>query len=122
MTKRPENMSLEELVASFVEIGIAQGAAAEEFRTATFNRLFARESKILDELKRRGNDERRVLISLYDHPNVQVRLNAAKSTYALNTPGARAVIQSIADTKFQPWAGSAGMTLWALDEGIGKLD
>lgn len=99
-----------------------QGEAAEEFRTAAFNRLFDRERKILDELRRRDNDQRRILIALYDHLNVQVRLNAAKSTYALNTAGARAVIQAIADTKFQPWAGSAGMTLWALDEGIGKLD
>ena len=85
-------MSLDELVAAFVEISIAQGEAAEEFRIATVNRLFGRKIKILDELKRRGNDERRVLISLYDHPNTQVRLNAAKSTYALNTAGARAVI------------------------------
>ena len=122
MTKNPAKMSLDELVAAFVEIGIAQGEAAEEFRTATFNRLFARKIKILDELKRRGNDERRVLISLYDHPNTQVRLNAAKSTYALNTAEARAVIQAIADSNYAPWSGSAGMTLWALDEGIGKLD
>lgn len=122
MTKRPENMSLEELLASFVDISIAQGAAAEEFRTSTFNRLYDRKAKILRELKRRENDQRRILIALYDHPNVQVRLDAAKSTYALNTVAARAVIQAIADTKVQPWAGSAGMTLWSLDEGIGKLD
>lgn len=122
MTKRVHNMSLEELLSSFVEIGIAQGEAAEEFRTAAFNRLFDRETKILDELRRRDNDQRRILIALYDHPNIQVRLNAAESTYALNTAGARAVIQAIADTKVQPWAGSAGMTLWSLDEGIGKLD
>lgn len=122
MTKQVKNMSLEELLSSFVEIGIAQGEAAEEFRTAAYNRLFDRKSKILDELRRRGNDERRILIALYEHPNIQVRLNAAKSTYALNTVGARAVIQSIADSKISPWAGSAGMTLWSLDEGIGKLD
>ena len=122
MTKQVRNMSLEELMSSFVEIAIAQGEAAEEFRTATFNRLFNRETRILDELKRRGNDERRILIALYDHPNVQVRLNAAKSTYALNTPGARSVIQAIADTKYQPWAGDAGMTLWSLDQGLGKLE
>ena len=122
MTKRAENMSLDELLKSFVEISIAQGEAAEEFRIATVNRLFDRKIRILDELKRRGNDERRILIALYDHPNIQVRLNAAKSTYALNTAAARAVIQAIANSKISPWAGSAGMTLWALDEGIGKLD
>ena len=122
MKSRPENMSLDELFASFVEIGIAQSQAAEEFRTATFNRLFDHKVLILDELKRRGNDERRILIALYDHPNIQVPLNAAKSTYALNTAGARAVIQAIADSKISPWAGSAGMTLWSLDEGLGKLD
>lgn len=122
MTKRPQNMSFEELLAAFIEISIAQGNAAEEFRNSTFNRLYSRKARIIDELKRRDNDQRRILIALYDHPNVQVRLNAAKSTYALNTPGARTVIQAIADTKVQPWAGDAGMTLWSLDEGIGKLD
>lgn len=122
MIKQMKKMPLEELLSSFVEIGIAQGEAAEEFRTGAFNRLFDRESRILDELKHRDNDQRRILIALYDHPNIQVRLNAAKSTYALNAAGARAVIQAIADSKISPWAGSAGMTLWALDEGIGKLD
>jgi hypothetical protein len=122
MTKRAKNMSTDELVAAFIELSIAQGDAAEEFRTAAFNRLYDRKARIIDELKQRDNDQRRILISLYDHPNVQVRLDAAKSTYALNTVDARAVIQAIADTKVQPWAGSAGMTLWALDEGIGKLD
>jgi hypothetical protein len=115
-------MSLEELLTSFVEIGVAQSAAAEEFRISTFNKLFDRKKLVVDELKRRGNDERRILITLYDHPNIQVRLNAAKSTYALNTPGARAVIQAITDSKISPWAGSAGMTLWSLDEGLGRLD
>lgn len=122
MTKRPENMSLDELFESFVDISVAQGAAAEEFRISTFNKLFDRKRRVEEELKRRGNDERRILVALYDHPNIQVRLDAAKSTYALNTPGARAVIQAIADSKISPWAGSAGMTLWSLDEGIGKLD
>ena len=122
MTKRTENMSLDELLESFVEIGVAQGAAAEEFRISTVNKLFDRKRRVEEELRRRDNDQRRILIALYDHPNIQVRLNAAKSTYALNTAGARAVIQAIADSKISPWAGSAGMTLWSLDEGIGKLD
>ena len=108
------------MASSFIDIGIAQGEAIEEFRTAIYNRLYDRKAAVVDELKRRG--ERRVLISLYDHPNIQVRLNAAKSTYSLNTAGARAVIQAIADSKNFPWAGSAGMTLWSLDEGIGKLE
>jgi hypothetical protein len=122
MIKQVKKMPLEELLSSFVEIGIAQGEAAEEFRTGAFNRLFDRESRILDELKHRDNDQRRILIALYDHPNIQVRLNAAKSTYALNAVGARAVFMAFADSIFSPGAGSAGMTLWALDEGIGKLD
>jgi hypothetical protein len=115
-------MSLNELLESFVEIGVAQSVAAEEFRISTVNKLFDRLRRIEEELRRRGNDERRILISLYEHPNIQVRLNAAKSTYALNTAGARAVIQAIADSKVAPWGPSAGMTLWALDEGLGKLD
>ena len=50
--KHSNEMSSDQLLAAFVEIGIAQGRASEEFRTGQFNRLFEKEINILEELKR----------------------------------------------------------------------
>lgn len=72
------------------------------------------------ELRARGVNARRVLMRLYKHPNLQVRLNAAKCTLGIEPVVARQVIQAIADSKLYPQAGDAGMCLWALDDGIFK--
>jgi hypothetical protein len=75
---------------------------------------------IKDELKMRHGDQRRELLSLYDHPNVQVRLNAAKVTLAVAPEPAREVLQAISDSLEYPQAGDAGMSLWNLEQGIFK--
>ena len=115
-------LTVEELVARFIEISMAQGEAIETFDTAKYNRLYDRNQKILDELETRQGDQRTALFTLYDHPNLQVRLNAAKATYALDPDAARIELEAIAASRRYPWAGSAGMTLALLDEGSGKLD
>jgi hypothetical protein len=114
--------SPEQLVARFVEIGIAQSVAMAERNTSKYNRLFDKEAAVLRELKARPGDQRRLLFPLYNHENIQVRLNAAKSTYALDPAAAWAAIQAIADSRRFPWAGDAGMTLSNLDMGIARLD
>jgi hypothetical protein len=114
-------MNEDELVARFIEISIAQGEASETFETAKFNRLFDRKLKVLDELRRREGDRRRLLFALYDYPNMQVRLNAAYATYALDPAGATAVFEAIAASKHSPWAGDAGMTLSMLKKGTSQL-
>ncbi|MEI5681021.1 MULTISPECIES: DUF2019 domain-containing protein [unclassified Mesorhizobium] len=111
----------DELVARFIEISIAQGEASETFETTKFNRLFDRKQKLLGELRARQGDQRRLLFALYDHPNMQVRLNAAYATYALDPAGATAVFEAIVASKHFPWAGSAGMTLAMLEMGISQL-
>lgn len=112
----------DQLVARFVEIGIAQGRAMAAMETAKYNRLFDKEAAVLRELKARPGDHRRLLFPLYTHENIQVRLNAAKSTYALNKAAALTVIQAIANSRRFPWAGDAGMTLANLELGIARLD
>lgn len=118
----PNKATSEKLVAEFVELGVAQSVAMETMETAKYNRLFKKEATILAELKIRPGDHRRLLFPLYTHENIQVRLNAAKSTYALDPVAARGVIEAIANSRRFPWAGDAGMTLWGLDEGIAHLD
>jgi len=71
-----------------------------------------------EELKRRAGDQRRALLALYNHPNMQVRLMAAKLTLAVAPDAARQMLRQIQEWGRQPQAGDAGMCLWTLDEGI----
>jgi hypothetical protein len=70
------------------------------------------------ELKARTGDQRRALLVLYDHPNAQVRLKAAKATLAVAPQAARRMLQIIRESKEYPQAGDAGMTIRAIESGI----
>ncbi|WP_041802624.1 DUF2019 domain-containing protein [Rhodopseudomonas palustris] len=113
-------MSVEGLVKRLVEIGVAQDAALLGAEYAKFNRLFDRMQQVSAELKRRDGDQRRALLALYDHPNMQVRLKAAKHTLAVAPVEARQQLEAIAGSKWFPQAGDAGMSLWNLDRGVFK--
>ena len=56
-------------------------------------------------------DQRHALLSLYDHPNLQVRLKAVKNSLALAPQEGRRVLQAIADSREYPQAGEAGMSI-----------
>lgn len=60
----------EDLVDLFVRIALEQDKAVRRDDNSTFNRLFKQMDAIKGELKRRPGDQRRSLISLYNHPNV----------------------------------------------------
>jgi hypothetical protein len=78
------------------------------------------EWRIQDELEARQGDQRRALLSLLDHRNMRVRLNAAKAVLAIEPERARGVIEAIAKSRHFPEAGHAGMTLKFLDDGSFK--
>jgi hypothetical protein len=115
-----QHMTVKQLVDRFSAIGIEQDQATLRGQHARFNRLFDEMVAIKDELKMRQGDQRRELLSLYDHPNVQVRLNAAKVTLAVAPEPARKLLQAISDSREYPQAGDAGMSLWNLEQGIFK--
>lgn len=115
-----QELSVGELVDRFVEIGLAQDEAVLYDETAKFNRLFKQMQDVVQELGRRPGDARRALLSLYDHSNLQVRLKAVKNSLALAPEEGRRILQAIADSHDYPYAGEAGMSLWAIDEGIFK--
>jgi Domain of unknown function (DUF2019) len=112
--------SIEDLVDLFVGIALDQDKAIRSDDNATFNRLFDRMDAIKEELKKRPGDQRRTLIRLYSHPNVQVRLKSAIATLAIEPEKARGLLQVIADSRDYPQAGDAGMTLDSLERGIFK--
>jgi len=68
-------------------------------------------------LKAREGDTRSALTCLYDHPNIQVRLNAAYATLAVAPQPARQVMEAIAAMKWHVQALDTGMTLRWLDDG-----
>lgn len=122
-------MTIDQLVERFAQIGVAQYQALEEHEdwiennpNLRFNQLFNRMNEVDLELRSRGREARLALQRLYDHPNIQVRLKAAKRTLAVAPDTARRVIETIAGSQWYPQAGEAGMTLFALDDGIFKPD
>ena len=120
--KRAELRKLtnDQLVERFVAIGEAQDGVSLYGDIPEFNRLYGLKADVVDELKGRPGDQRSVLLPLYNHKNLQVRLNAVKNTLALAPEEGRRVLQKMADSMKQPYAGNAGMTLSALDRGIFK--
>jgi recombinational DNA repair ATPase RecF len=108
------------LVQRFIEIGIEQDKAQIADEISKYNRLFREKTSILSELKSRKGDQRRVLIPLYEHPNMQVRLNAARATLAIEPQAARKVLEAIRASRMPHHALDAGMTLSNLESGFFK--
>jgi hypothetical protein len=115
-----QGMTVDQLIQRFTAIGVEQDQALLRGQHARFNRLFDEMLAIEDELKARDGDQRRELLSLYSHPNAQVRLNAVKATLAVTPEFARQRLQVLADSREYPQTGDAGMTIDALDRGIFK--
>jgi hypothetical protein len=111
-------LTTEELVDRFAAIGVEQDQALLRNEIGKFNRLYDKKELIKVELKCRPGDQRRALLALFDHPNMQTRLNAAKATLAVEPVAARNMLRVIADSKWYPQAGDAGMCLRNLDRGI----
>jgi hypothetical protein len=59
-------------------------------------------------------------MTLYEYPNMQVRLKAAIHTLAVAPVEARQAVEAIANSKWFPQAGDAGMSLLGLDNGTFK--
>lgn len=110
-------LSIEDLLHHYVEIGIQQDVALTDLETRRFNRLFDRMIEVEQELSVRGDQARLRLLTLYDHPNAQVWLNAIKETLAVAPKRARKALKELADSSDYPQAGDAGMTLDDLDSG-----
>jgi hypothetical protein len=72
------------------------------------------------ELKSRPADERSAPLPLFDYKNMQVRVKAAKATLAIAPEAARAQLEAISASGWQPQALEAGMSLWSLDDGVYK--
>lgn len=115
-----QDLSVDQLLERFTAIALEQDQALLMDEIARFNKLFDQMDAVKKELRSRSGDQRRALLALYDHPNIQVRLKAAVGTLAVEPESARKLLQSIADSREYPQAADAGMTLGELDRGIFK--
>lgn len=111
-------MTVAQLVDDFAEMGVKQNEALLWDELSEFNSLYWQIDPIREELKSRPGDQRRALLALFNHPDMQVRLNAAKSTLAIAPDQARAMLEHIKERRRGPQAGDAGMCLWNLDGGV----
>jgi hypothetical protein len=116
------DLTLDELVERFVEIGVAQDQALFDDAHAKFNRLYDQMQAVDDELRSRGRDARLSLLRLYKHHNMQVRLKAAVRTLGVAPEEARRMLKWIYESKWYPQAMDAGMMLRGLDDGSYKPD
>ena len=113
-----QKLTIDKLLERYVAIGEAEEDAALYGDIAGYNQLFRKEQDVVDELQSRAGDQRRLLLGLYDHENLWIRLSAVKNSLVFAPEEGRRVLQEIADSMKQPYAGDAGMTLRALDRGI----
>ncbi|MGB6174903.1 MAG: DUF2019 domain-containing protein [Methylocella sp.] len=117
-----KSMTVDQLVGRFAEIGIAQDQAELMGEIRKFNKLFDQMHAVDIELRARSTQARLALLRLFDHENIQVRLQAAKWSLGVAPDAARQVIEAISESNWFPQAGEAGMTLSNLDSGIFKPD
>ena len=113
-------LTIDALVERFAAIGVAQDQVLFDGDTSKFSKLYWQMDAVSRELKSRDGDQRRALLRLYDHPNMQVRLKAAKHTLAVEPGVARSKLKTIADSGWLPQSGDAGMSLSNLDRGVFK--
>lgn len=113
-------MSVDELVERFKQIALAQDAADLRDEITKYNRLFDLMGDVEEELKQRPGDQRRALVSLFDHPNPQVRVKAAIRALAVAPKAAREALEILDERNELPQAADARGILWGLDDGTYK--
>ena len=120
-------LSIDQLANVFTELSRQQGDAMQVEDTTRYNRLFRDLDAVRKELRRRGDDARKVLIPLLNpqdsaspYQSAQVRLNAAVELKAIAPELAKAALQSLAAHGPRKYRGIAGMSLSFDDEGISK--
>ena len=120
--KNLSNYTVQELLARFRDSCVAKYESYFIDDHCKYNKLFNFLLAVTRELKRRGVEERRALLTLFADENPQVRLQAAKNVYAVAPIEAKACLEAIAAARLPDQSLSAGMTLNGLEEEPNCLD
>lgn len=118
MRRNLHSMSETEIVDAFEQFCIEQYDAMEGNANARANRLVWKVHELEMELKSRSGDQRLLLKALFGHPNMQVRLAAARATLAVDYSAARRELEAIVDEQWYPQTAEARMALENLDSGF----
>jgi hypothetical protein len=110
-----KDMTLQELIDLFAQNGIEQDRVIRRGEAPKFTDIFYAMGAIDAELTRRGPHAKMSLSELYDHPNMQVRLQAAKVARDVDPVNARQVLETIAKSVRMPQAADARGTLRILN-------
>ena len=114
--------TIQELLVQFRNACLAQYDTYLTDNVGKYNKLFDFLIAVTRELKRRGVEERRELLTLFADENPQVRLQAAEHVYAVAPIEAKACLEAIAAARLPDQSLSAGMTLNGLEEEPNCLD
>ncbi len=87
---------------------------------AKVNRLVFKLKDIADELSVRHGDQRAALLRLYKDKNSQVKVKAMKATLAIAPSAAIEGLRKLTENTRDPACLEAGMSLWAIEQGIFK--
>ncbi len=117
-----KDLTVDQLVDRFAEIGVAEYEAMLGDAYDNVRKLANQMMAVDKELRARGRNARLTLLRLYVHPNIQVRLEAAKCTLGIAPVAARKTIKAVQESQVFPQAGDAGMALWFLEDGIVNPD
>jgi hypothetical protein len=114
---RLQDMTVEQLVARFTEIALAQDRALAYDEIAKYNRLFDQSADVMAEFMVRPIEQRQALMALYDHPSAQVRYEAAVATVDFAPEAARPVFETIIERNEYPQAANARGFIEHIDKG-----
>ncbi len=111
-----------ELLAQFRDACLAQYDTYITDNTRKYNKLQDFLLAVTRELKRRGVEERRSLLTLFADKNPQVRLQAATKVYSVAPVEAKACIEAVAASGVPDQSFAARMMLRGLEEEPNCLD
>ncbi|WP_367718532.1 DUF2019 domain-containing protein [Nitratireductor sp. GISD-1A_MAKvit] len=109
--KKRSELSVDQIIRRFIDLSLTQHEAVLYLETRPYNRAYLKIKGLAEELEARPGDQRHVLVDLFDHPNPQVRLNAATYAHPLFPDPAIKVVQSIIDAKRHPQEADARTVL-----------
>lgn len=108
-------LSLDDLLARYVELCVLREQAERFRRIAKENRYITAIWAIEAELKARPGDQRAALVRLFDHDNRQVRVQAACTVSRFAPELARPALDIIVKTGLAPYSYQARERLMFLD-------
>ncbi|MCB1503331.1 MAG: DUF2019 domain-containing protein [Bauldia sp.] len=118
--RKLEGLTVDQLVQRFIDIAFDQAKAEPYGDLVKMRSLYWEMDAVANELRARPGDQRRALVPLLRHGNIQVMMKAALSTLALEPKKARLVLEAISLSGRQPQALEAGTSLAFLDDGTSK--